>query len=71
MDEIKYSHGLMKEKFIERDNQAIAAINNRNFGFGGPLSIEERIQFIDDRLTDLAGVVLKLLDELQKEKDNG
>ena len=69
MDDIEYSHSLLKEKFIERDNKAIHAINNRNFGFGGQPSIEERLIFVEDRLTDLCAVVCKLLDELHKEKD--
>lgn len=69
-DDIEYSHGLLKEKFIERDNKAVQAIQNRNFGFGGQLSIEERLIFVEDRLTDLCSVVCKLLDELQKEKDS-
>jgi hypothetical protein len=67
-DDIEYSHGLLKEKFIERDNKAIHAINNRNFGFGGQPNIEERLLFVEDRLTDICSVVCKLLDELQKEK---
>ena len=66
MSEIEYSHKLMLEKFQERDKKAIEALNNRNYGFGGPLSIEDRLFFAEERLYDLCGVVCKLLEELDK-----
>lgn len=66
MSEVEYSHKLMREKFLERDRKAIEALNNRNYGFGGPWSSEERLLFVEDRLTDLCGVVVKLLEELDK-----
>lgn len=69
MSDIKYSHGLLREKFIERDLNAVDYLNRKNFGFGGPLSIEERLFFMEERLVDLCSTVMKLLEELQKEKD--
>lgn len=69
MSEIEYSHGLMREKFLERDKKAIESLNNRNYGFGGPLSIEDRLFFVEERLIDLCGVVVKLLDELDKAQE--
>ena len=66
MSEIEYSHKLMREMFMERDKKAIESLNNRNYGFGGPLSIEDRLFFAEERLYDLCGVVCKLLEELDK-----
>ena len=66
MSEIEYSHKLMREMFLERDKKAIDSLNNRNYGFGGPLTIEDRLFFVEERLIDLCGVVCKLLEELDK-----
>ena len=66
MTDIEYSHKLLLEKFKERDEKAIQSLNNRNYGFGGPLSIEERLFFAEERLLDICGVVCKLLEELDK-----
>jgi hypothetical protein len=57
----------MREKFIERDDKAIEMLNKRNYGFGGPMSLEERLYFVETRLADLCVVVVKLLEELEKE----
>lgn len=68
MNDIEYSHGLMREKFIQRDEQAVQGVNNRHM-WGGPIPIEERLMFVEQRLGDICGVVMKLLEELQKEKN--
>ena len=71
MSDIEYSHKLMREMFMERDKKAIQSLDSRNYGFGGPLSIEERLFFVEERLFDICGVVCKLLEELDKaEKKN-
>lgn len=69
MSDVDYSHKLMRDKFLERDKKAIETLNNRNYGFGGPMSIEERLFFVEERLYDLCGVVMKLLDELDKAQE--
>lgn len=69
MSETVYSHKLMREKFIQRDDEAIKQLNSRNYGFGGPLRIEDRIYFLEDRVADLACVVVKLLEELDKAQE--
>jgi hypothetical protein len=65
MNEVQYSHGLLREKFMQRDQQAVDALNNKGWGFG-PITLEDRLAFAEDRLTDLCGVVCKLLEELDK-----
>ena len=66
MSETEYSHGLMLERFIQRDDEAIKQLNSRNYGFGGPVGIEDRLYFLESRVADLASVVCKLLEELDK-----
>lgn len=66
MSETVYSHGLMREKFIQRDDEAIKQLNSRNYGFGGPVGIEDRLYFLEARVADLASVMCKLLEELDK-----
>ena len=66
MNDIEYSHGLMRQKFIERDEKAVQELNGR---WVAPIGIEDRLHFVEARLVDLFQVVCKLLEELQKEKD--
>jgi hypothetical protein len=63
MTEVEYSHKLLRDKFIERDNRSIEELRYSNYG------IEAKLNFAYDRLEDLCGVVMKLLEELDKEKN--
>ena len=54
------SYKQLAENFIERDNEAVDEYNN------GYKSIENRIDFINERLKDLCTVMVILLNKLDE-----
>lgn len=65
MTDPEFTYALLRERFITRDQKAIDSYNyDTNRG------IEAQVSFHGDRLEDLCGVVMKLLEELDKERKN-
>jgi len=64
-EDVKFTYGLLREKFITRDNNAIQDYM-RNSAY---MPIEQKLQFVSDRCEDICGVVMKLLEELEKERN--
>lgn len=63
MTDPEFTYALARKMFITRDKKSID-----HFNYDTNRGIEAQIRFIGDRLEDICGVVMCLLDHLESER---